>query len=93
MENSKHILLRAALLSTQFIFAIAFSIWFSAQLLTINWTEHNDSANSAELKGILRSLKQLREEYENRKRAFATWEPNSIGASLSTRISVHLKSK
>lgn len=59
-----------------FILSFAFfHMVIIAQLLTINWDEHNGSAYSAELIDILESIKQLREEYEFRTREFS----NSIG--------------
>lgn len=64
-----------------------------AQLLTITWNEHNAGAHSAQLDGILDSIKQLREEYERRTREFSMWDSNSIGMSLAIWIYVHLKSK
>lgn len=76
-----------------YFLSFAFSIWFSAQLLTIDWNGYSGSAHRAELNGILESIKRLREEYESRIREFPMWESNSIGLSLSMHKYVHLESK
>lgn len=57
-----------------------------AQLITINWNEHNDNARSTKFIGLLESIKQLREQYEYRVHEFSLWESNSIGLSSSNEF-------
>lgn len=70
----------------QFILSFTFSIWFLAQLLTINWSDGENGARSAEFFGVLESIKQLREQYEYRAKLL---ESNSIG--LSSEINLYVQ--